>query len=298
MTDSDRSQGPAWKWRPDIQGTVDAVYEEYGEEHGHPGIVPYEIVEAYIEHESQGVPDAINPTPMSNGQHATGLMQIVPGLSITGVWSDYSGEGVTQEQLLDPQTNLRVGIAGLADRALDIQRTGGFGYDFEGNRQRDTGKEMGPDWPTTVTIGMWGAGYMDGYGFWQPNWEVTDGPSGETGAGMRQFLFDYVQGFDDPAVSKAVNLGQWRAGDDPERKKFVPYNNAYSVFPWVEGAYDGAKAIIGDAKDAVADQVIAGIAGALNDAMPRIAMIGAGIALLAGGLIMIRTMAMKTAVGL
>lgn len=290
---TDRSQGPAYLWRPEIVGTVDAVYEEYGEEHGWPGIPPYEIVEAYIAHESEGVPGAVNPVAMPNGEHATGLMQIVPGYSVTGAWTDYSGESVTQEQLKDPATNLRVGIVGLGDRALDVQRTGWFGYDENGQPGDTQSGPVGPDWPTTVTISMWGAGYMDGYGFWQPDWGTRDDPSGEDAPGMRKFLADYVAGFG-PDVSKPINRGEWRAGDDPDRKKFVPYNNSYSVFPWVEGTYEGVKGAIGDA---VESKIAGELAQAIEGTIPRFAMIAAGIAMLAGALVLIKTMAISGAVG-
>ncbi len=290
---TDRSQGPAYLWRPDIQGTVDQMYEEYGEDHKWPGIPPYEIIEAYIQHESNGVPGAINPTPMDNGQHATGLMQIVPGLSVTGAWNKYTGEAVTQDQLLDPATNLQVGIVGLADRAIDVQRTGTFGLNEDGKLAK-AGEASGPDWPTTTTIAMWGAGKTDGYGFWQPDWTVTDGPSGETGAGMRQYLADYVAGFGDDS-KKALNRGDWRAGDDPNRKKWVAYNNEYTgPFPWIDGAYDGIKSTIGGA---VESKIMGEISGAIDSAIPRMAMIGAGIALLAGALVILKTMMIKTAVG-
>lgn len=293
-----------WEWRPEIVGTADAMYAEYGEDAGWSGIPPYEAVEAIIDIESGGDPKARNDTPMYNGQHATGLMQVVPGLSVTGAYERVTGSpGVTEDALYDPQTNLSVGIIGLAERAKDVQRTGWFGRDASGGPvPQDQGQPegSGPDWGSTVAIGWFGAGYQDGYGFWQIDESVTDGPSGINGGAYRDRVNAYMSGFGQES-SKIAAAGAWRDPSDPERKRTQPYNawtqNQDGIGEWafdfIEGAWDQTGGRIPDINIPGTDDIL----GAIEGAIPRVAMIGAGIALLVGGLLLVKQLALGAAVG-
>lgn len=301
MTEKDYA---AWQWRPQIVGAADAAYLEYGEDQGWSGIPPYEAVEAIIDIESGGDPNARNSTPMYNGQHATGLMQIVPGLSVTGAYESASGSGqVTEEQLYDPQTNLTVGIVGLAARAKDVQRTGWFGVQPDmtvapPEEARGPKETEGPDWGSTIAIGWFGAGYQDGYGFWKLDEQVTDGPSGINGAMYRDRVNSYMAGFG-PDSQDIATRGRWRDPSDPERKRTQPHNAwtqnqdgiAEWAFDFVEGSWNGVNGVVDGVKDAL------DIGSQIEAIIPRVAMIGAGIVLLVGGLVLVRGMAIGAVAG-
>jgi len=279
-----------WEWRSDIQKAAESAYYRYGEDRGYPGIVPYEVLEAIVARESGGDETAINPTPMFNGEHATGLMQVVPGLGIAGAYETVTQSNIDPHALLNPDFNLEVGAIGLSEKALDIQRTDWFGVDPDGNPSTDsTQKGIGPDWPSVVQIGWFGAGYQDGYGFWQPSDEVTDGPTGINGEAYRKFINDYVAGFGTDTLHN-INAGNWRSPSDPNRESWYPFNARYGenlpgnfVFDWLEGAYKGIKTPIEKGKDAVnsVDDLVDFVTD--KNTWVRIGVIALGVAIIGVG---------------
>ena len=227
-----------WEWRPNIQKATDTAYYMYGEDRGWPGIVPYEIMEALIKQESGGDSDAYNDTPMPNGEHATGLMQIVPGLSITGAYEQVTQSSINKSALFDPDFNLEVGAIGLAERAMDVQHVPRLGFAID---------DVDQSWPTVVTIGWFGAGYKDRDGVWRLDPSVRDEGSNTDGALYRQNMDDYIKNFDS---YDSLNKGYWRNPSDPTREEFYPpksidnYDNLDLNLDFVKGAYKGVDAIV------------------------------------------------------
>lgn len=192
----------ASRWRNEIIRISRQLYDEFGRERGWPGIPPFQIIEAVISRESEGVPNAYN-------RGATGLMQIRLDGYEAYRYQVITGETVTENKLFDPEFNLRVGITGLVERWLWNARTG----------YRDWG---------VAAVTYWGGGiygYDDTYQDYVLKglaWERTDAYNSAITA---RSYYDYVKGYVlyhysvyDPEVWIRLEQGEWL---DPEGNSWL-----------------------------------------------------------------------------
>ena len=300
----------AWKYRASFARAADEAFDEVGEERGWPGILPYEVLEAIASRESDGTPSAQNPDTMDTAQgpqHATGLMQIVP---YSGIWSTYegaTGRTLDPNMLWDPDVSADIAAVALSEKAHQIQ------YDGEVVTYTDEGIVEGvQDWPSVARIAWYGAGALgeavtDGNA---PKWFETprvggDPGTGEGGAGdgdaWENDIRKYISGFSqvasgDPSgmsIAAHIERGDWRGPDDPTRSGWNLFTSrGEGIGKFVDGVYDLPEDL---AKSAVESKLAKEIGGAIQAALPRVGMVAAGLVLFAGGLFVVKGMAMGAA---
>lgn len=241
LPDIDTTQDNAWKWRGHLQVATDSAYAEYGEDAGWPGIPPFEIFEAIMSHESDGIPDAINPN-LQEGSQPIGLMQILPTGDIAGYYSTLTGDKVDATKLRDPETNIKTGVIGFTEKIKDKQV---WAYPNTG-------------WPRLARMAWYGAGRFttrqDGSSVYEPTATVQGANGvdyGGDGDAWEADVTNYVSGFN---TKDDILAGNWRKPDDPKREQFVPYWNDPThgpIYDFIDGAYDGVTATIDKGKKAL-----------------------------------------------
>lgn len=247
----------------DYRGSLGAIaarlYEDYGVDANMPGIVPWPVSEAVMSIESDG-----DNLPR-NDAGAIGVMQVVTSGREAGYFAQLTGDTPTDEKLTNPDYNMAVAIAGLAQDKKDVE---GLGY---------------PGWQYATQY------YFGGFLNGQPNDGAVD-DFGTTGKAYRDNTELYIRqlpGYGGDTIWGYLKNGGWFTKENETPNPEV--NNALLAVRYqtntIDLSFSGAKEAYNTVK--TTEEKIASIYDVMTSpsSLARVGLVIVGISVLTVGLI-------------